>query len=133
VRTVILPNEEINRLGLELEELKCFLNVQKALYEETISGYEKDRVIREQEFELKKQDFEEKKKELVSRLEQRQGTQYSLNKNYFEYKYEIQQTKNKMQDEYELLKVENSALKAQMDKILSSEKVDTKYAVDLYD
>ena len=26
VKTIILPNEELNRLGLELEELKCYLN-----------------------------------------------------------------------------------------------------------
>jgi hypothetical protein len=26
VKTVILPNEELNRLGVELEELKCFLS-----------------------------------------------------------------------------------------------------------
>ncbi len=26
VKTVILPNEELNRLGVELEELKHFLN-----------------------------------------------------------------------------------------------------------
>jgi hypothetical protein len=26
VKTVILPNEELNRLGVELEELKCYLS-----------------------------------------------------------------------------------------------------------
>jgi hypothetical protein len=26
VKTIILPNEEVNRLGVEAEELRCFLS-----------------------------------------------------------------------------------------------------------
>ena len=53
IKTVILPNEEINRLAIEAEELKQLLQAQKQVYEESVQAYEKDRLIRDQEFNLK--------------------------------------------------------------------------------
>eukprot|EP00350_Pseudokeronopsis_sp_OXSARD2_P009033 CAMPEP_0170548486 /NCGR_PEP_ID=MMETSP0211-20121228/6806_1 /TAXON_ID=311385 /ORGANISM="Pseudokeronopsis sp., Strain OXSARD2" /LENGTH=63 /DNA_ID=CAMNT_0010854075 /DNA_START=613 /DNA_END=804 /DNA_ORIENTATION=+ len=50
VKTVILPNEEVNRLGVEVEELKCFMNAQTVMFEEAIKAFEKDKNIRMQEF-----------------------------------------------------------------------------------
>ena len=47
VKTIILPNEEINRLGVESEELRNHLQTEKALYEEAIAGFKKDRAIRD--------------------------------------------------------------------------------------
>ena len=59
IKTVILPNEEVNRLAIEAEELKQYLHAQKQVYEESVKSYDKDRVIREQEFEMKQQEFQE--------------------------------------------------------------------------
>lgn len=59
IKTVILPNEEINRLALEAEELRQYLAVQKQVFEEAVSAYDKDRLIREQEYQMKQQDFNE--------------------------------------------------------------------------
>jgi HAMP domain-containing protein len=53
IKTVILPNEEVNRLAIEAEELKQYLHAQKQVYEESVKSYDKDRLIREQEFEMK--------------------------------------------------------------------------------
>jgi hypothetical protein len=57
IKTVILPNEEINRLAIEQEELRQYLAAQKLVYEESIAAYEKDRLIREQEYQMKDQEF----------------------------------------------------------------------------
>lgn len=57
IKTVILPNEEINRLAVEAEELKQYLSAQRQVFEESISAFEKDRLIREQEFTLKEREF----------------------------------------------------------------------------
>ncbi len=80
VKTVILPNEEINRLGVELEELKCFLSAQNALYEEAIKAYEKDRAIRMQEFELRTEDHNDKVYEMKQRTEDKTKVNYELSK-----------------------------------------------------
>jgi len=53
IKTVILPNEEMNRLAVEAEELKQYLSAQKRIYEDSITAYDKDRLIREQEYKLK--------------------------------------------------------------------------------
>lgn len=80
---------------------------QEQLFSETVQGYEKDRVIREQEFDLKKADFQEKIQELTHRLKTQQDSNYKLSKEYFDYKHEIHKTKQRLQDNYELAKVEN--------------------------
>ena len=127
-----MPNEEINRLGIEAEELRHMFAAQRQLFEEAINGYQKDRIIRDQEFKLKEQDFKEKLEGFRQRLEQRQAVNYQLSKDYFAYKHVIGKTKQVMQDDYELLKVENQALKQQLDKIIDATQNDTQYASNLY-
>jgi len=50
IKTVILPNEEINRLAIEAEELRQYLAAQRQVYDDSISAFEKDRLIRDQEY-----------------------------------------------------------------------------------
>ncbi|CDW88882.1 UNKNOWN [Stylonychia lemnae] len=132
IKTVIMPNEEINRLGVEAEELRQTLGVSRQLFEEAIQGYHKDRIIREQEFKLKEQDFHEKIENLKRRVAERQEINYHLNKDYFAYKHVINKSKQKLQDDYDLLKVENQALKSQLDKIIDVTDNDTQYASTLF-
>lgn len=54
VKTIILPHEDINRLGTEAQALIQFMNEQKALFDDTVAGYQKHRSVRTQEFDLKK-------------------------------------------------------------------------------
>jgi len=49
----VLPHEDINRLGTEAQELMQVMQGQKALFEDTVTGYQKDRSVRQQEFDLK--------------------------------------------------------------------------------
>ena len=58
VKTIVLPHEDINRLSSEAQELMQVMQAQKALFDDTVSGYQKDRSVRTQEFDLKAQDFE---------------------------------------------------------------------------
>mgnify|MGYP007082947757 CR=1 FL=1 len=46
VKTIVLPHEDINRLGSEAQELMQVLQGQKALFEDTVAGYQKDRSVR---------------------------------------------------------------------------------------
>eukprot|EP00347_Sterkiella_histriomuscorum_P001132 403373203 len=132
IKTVIMPNEEINQLGIEAEELRQMLAAQKQLFEEAMGGYQKDRIIRDQEFKLKEQDFKEKLENFKIRLQQRQDVNYQLSKEYFAYKHVIGKTKQKLQDDYDLLKVENQALKQQLDKIIDHTSNDTSYSANLF-
>ena len=95
-------------------------------------GYTKDRVIRDQEFKLKESDFQEKIQAYTRRLEAVQQVNYQLSKDYFSYKHVIGKTKQTHQDDFDLLKVENAALKQELDRILNVAENDTQYASGLY-
>ena len=95
-------------------------------------GYTKDRVIRDQEFKLKESDFQEKIQAYTKRLEAVQQVNYQLSKDYFSYKHVIGKTKQTHQDDFDLLKVENAALKQELDRILNVAENDTQYASGLY-
>ena len=53
VKTIVLPHEDVNRLSSEAQELMQVMQSQKALFEDTVAGYQKDRSVRTQEFDLK--------------------------------------------------------------------------------
>lgn len=72
----MLPHEDINRLGSEAQELMQFMQTQKSLFEDTVAGYQKDRSVRTQEFDLKAQDFEQTIAELEKRLADRKKENY---------------------------------------------------------
>jgi hypothetical protein len=132
IKTVILPNEEINRLAVEAEELKQYLAAQRQVFEESISAFEKDRLIREQEFSLKEREFSDTLGSLRGRLEQRERVNYGIAKDFFDYKHVVGKTRQRLQDEYDLAQAENEALKNQLDKLLEAAKNETKYSEGLY-
>ena len=53
LRTIVLPNEQINTLQVEVENLRKINEEQKALYEQEIIGLKEDRRAREEEMRLK--------------------------------------------------------------------------------
>lgn len=96
---MILPNEEINRLAIEQEELRQYLQAQKQVYEESIAAYEKDRLIREQEYQMKEQEFRDTLALVKGRLDQRQAINYKLARDFFDYKHLVGKTRQRLQDE----------------------------------
>ena len=132
IKTVILPFDEINSLKAELEHLKQFRASQKALFEAAIQGYQKDKLIRLQEANLRQQDFNQSIKELEGRLAKRDKDGYEISKNFFQYKHDVQKSKDKLNDEKELLLIEKRALEDQMAKLKERSINDKEYAKDLY-
>ena len=76
-----------------------------------MAGYQKDRSIRAQEFDLKERDFREKEVELSERLTQKKSLNYRLTNDYFEYKHTWEKNKASLEDQLALARVENEALK----------------------
>lgn len=132
VKTIVLPHEDINRLSSEAQELTQVMNAQKALFEDTVSGYQKDRSVRTQEFDLKAQDFENTIAELERRLAERKSMNHAISTDYFNYKHAIIGAKAHLDDQIALAKVENEALKQQVDKICEAERADGNYSEQLY-
>jgi len=55
-----------------------------------------------------------------------------MSKDYFQYKHEVQKSKNTLADERELLMIERSALEDQLAKVRGNSQNDKDYAVELY-
>ena len=98
VKTIVLPHEDINRLGTEAQELMQMLQGQKQLFEDTVQGYQKDRSVRTQEFDLKAQDFETTIAELEARLANQTALNYQISNDYFNYRHSIGNVKQKLDD-----------------------------------
>ena len=93
IKTVIMPHEDINRLGVEAEELRCFFNGQQALFEEAIRGYHKDRIVREEEARLKEEDFKATIRDLTARVQKTEDINYKISREYFDHKHAAQKHK----------------------------------------
>ena len=46
VKTIVLPNEDLQRLKYDCENLYNVLKAQESLFHDTVSGYQKDRCVR---------------------------------------------------------------------------------------
>lgn len=132
VKTVILPYDEINNIKTELEYLKDYKARQKSLFEEAIQGYQKDKVIRLQEFQLKEKDIQETMTAMQGRTKQAEEEGYQMSKDFFQYKHQIQKARDQMTDERELLNIERMALQDQLDLVKVNAENDQQYAVGLY-
>ena len=62
---------------------------QKSLFEDTVAGYQKDRSVRTQEFDLKAQDFETTIAELEKRLADRKAVNHAISTDYFNYRHAV--------------------------------------------
>lgn len=62
----------------------------------------------------------------------REGEQWGISKNYFNFKADVQKSKDKITDERELLMIEKKALEEQLSKLRDLSLSDKEYAVDLY-
>jgi hypothetical protein len=132
VKTVLLPYDEIVNLKHELEHLKLYKKQQKELFEETIQGYRKDKIIRLQEWNLKEQDFLTSIKDIEERLKVREDESYQISKDYFGYKHSVEKSKQGIQDERELLLIERRALEDQFMKVQNNSHVNKDHAVQTF-
>ena len=56
MRTIYLPKENYQELRMQSEELNGFKGAQMKFYEEFITGIDRDKVVREEEFRLMEDD-----------------------------------------------------------------------------
>ena len=89
----MLPHEDLNRLGTDGQLLVQVLEQQKALFQDTVAGYQKDRSVRTQEFDLKQRDHEDKMAQLQLRLQKDKELNAQIAGDYFNYKHQIVEAK----------------------------------------
>jgi hypothetical protein len=96
-------------------------------------AYERDTVIREEEFTLREKDFNEKSFEFEKRLIAREEFNSKIGKDFFHVRYEFEEKQKKASDENELLKIENETLSRQLDLEVQRTSEDCTYKVTNYE
>ena len=66
------------------------------------------------------------------RYVQREKEGYSIQKDFFDYKLQVEKRKNQLNDENELLLIEKKALEDQLEKVKTTVDTDKQHAVSLY-
>ena len=69
---------------------------------------------------------------MEARLEERRQVNYKVSTEYFNYKHKVGEDRQKLEDQLQLARVENEALKAQVDKIIEAEKANGEYSESLF-
>jgi hypothetical protein len=82
---------------------------------------------------LKNRDFSEKEEVLARRLAEKKALNYRLTNDYFEFKHSVENNKQRLEDQLALARVENEALKSEMDKVIESQKIDGQYSERVYE
>lgn len=116
----------------EADMLLEVLQKQESLFNDTVSGYQKDRVVRQQEFDLKEKDYSDQIQGLQTRLQERKDLNYKLTSEYFAYKNAATEDKKRLQDAIELAKLERDQLMEAAEKAFTQEEQNCQYNENLY-
>lgn len=97
-----------------------------------MNGYQKDRSVRQQEFDLKDRDFDEQVAVLQARLQEKKDLGYKLTSEYFSYKHAAIEDNKKLTDAIELAKVERDQLESTCEQVLTQQEQNCHYNENLY-
>ena len=119
IKTIMFPTE--TKESFATDENKC-LKKQKeelvAMYENIIMKMEEDGRLREEEFRLQNMNMQSKLAELQKRNKKLEKLNYDITKDYMDLKYDIEINNKKLNDEYELAKLQNDALTHSLNDII---------------
>lgn len=125
VKTIMFPTE--TKENYATDENKC-LKKQKeeliALCENIIMKMEEDGRLREEEFRLQKINMNQKLQELHRKNKKLEKLNFDITKNYMDLKFDIEINNKKLNDEYELTKLQNEALQNSLNDIVKKTNIE---------
>jgi len=114
LKTIYLPNEQINTIAIENENLKRRLKEEEIAHAEQIDVLREESRIREEEH-LKRQDADlDRIQELAEKNKRLESYKSMLAKEYFSLRLQVNERKQKLQGENEILKINYEGLSHKM-------------------
>lgn len=98
LRTVYLPNEEMNSLAIEVDILKKQLNQEKDMYESELDALADEDRVREQEMAMRKEVDEDKIRELRIMVEKEEEAKVLATKEYLKLRHEKQTREKQLRE-----------------------------------
>lgn len=110
IKTIYLPNEQMNSVALEAENLRRQLEQEREAYTSEVKGLREELRTREEEMR-KRYDFDQEKlKETTQRNQKLEEDNVKLAKEYFNLRLKVNDIEKRLHEENEVLRLKNSAL-----------------------
>ena len=126
VRTVFLPNEELNSLAVELDMLKDQIDQEKSVFEDELAALSEEQEVKLQEKQLRAQADLDRIKELEKLVDLEESGKNEENKTYLRLRFELQERQKALQGLIEQMKQGLANVQSNYKEFMNQAKIETK-------
>ena len=133
IKTIMFPTDtKENFVNDENKTLKKQLEEMKALYENIILKMEEDSKLRDEEIRLQTINMNQKLLELKKRKNRLEKLNFDITKNFMDLKYDTDKNNKRLNEELELTKLQNEALKNSLNDITKKANIEKEVSKNEY-
>ena len=133
IKTIMFPTDtKENFVNDENKTLKKQLEEIKALYENIILKMEEDSKLRDEEIRLQTINMNQKLLELKKRKNRLEKLNFDITKNFMDLKYDTDKNNKRLNEELELTKLQNEALKNSLNDIIKKTNIEKEVSKNEY-
>ena len=133
IKTIMFPTDtKENFVNDENKTLKKQLEEIKALYENIILKMEEDTKLRDEEIRLQTINMNQKLLELKKRKNRLEKLNFDITKNFMDLKYDTDKNNKRLNEELELTKLQNEALKNSLNDIIKKANIEKEVSKNEY-
>ena len=133
IKTIMFPTDtKENFVNDENKNLKKQLEEIKALYENIILKMEEDSKLRDEEIRLQTINMNQKLLELKKRKNRLEKLNFDITKNFMDLKYDTDKNNKRLNEELELTKLQNEALKNSLNDIIKKANIEKEVSKNEY-
>ena len=133
IKTIMFPTDtKENFVNDENKTLKKQLEEIKALYENIILKMEEDSKLRDEEIRLQTINMNQKLLELKKRKNRLEKLNFDITKNFMDLKYDTDKNNKRLNEELELTKLQNEALKNSLNDIIKKANIEKEVSKNEY-
>jgi len=126
-----LPNEQLNSVAIESENLKRQLEQERAVNAEHVNALKEELRMREEEMMLRYQTDQNTIRELIEKNQKLEKINVETSKDYFALRLKMNDTEKRLHEENELLRLKNAALGNKLKILTKKSDTETKVTKDL--
>ena len=133
IKTIMFPTDtKENFINDENKSLKKQLEEMKALYDNIILKMEEDSKLRDEEIRLQTINMNQKLLELKKRKNRLEKLNFDITKNFMDLKYDTDKNNKRLNEELELTKLQNEALKNSLNDITKKANIEKEVSKNEY-
>ncbi|CAD8050277.1 unnamed protein product [Paramecium sonneborni] len=131
LKTVYMPNEQLNAYQLENENLKKLIENAETILTQQFAALREELRAKEVETKLRIKEDQQKLDQLVQKVQKLEKQNVELVKECYSQKQKFQNKEKQMQEDLEVSKLKNKKLKMELDQIQKKYNIENKTALEL--